>query len=526
MTDWIDINAFAEKRGLVVLDPDATELEGPKLRAEWPTLEALTDQGGSFIFKMFGDSEIDLSKAQMRKEVNSRIEGMKRIESEVWARPPNGQCDAFDDIAERIVEIDARAAEYFSKALDASDGADEAPKAEKPKLDEAPKLDDETELECFNVGDEDFNLPPRQWLLGSSFCRTYLSGLVSAGAAGKTTFRILQALSLAIGRPLSGEYIHVRCRVMIVCLEDDLTELRRRVAVALIHYGIKPEEARDYLILTTPRGLKIAELNSKGAVEDGKLLSAIAKAVDKWKLDLVCIDPAIKAHSLDEKSNPQMDAFATRLTHLAQSKNIAIDLLSHERKGGGAEAGDANRQRGAGSQKDAARLNYTLTGMSKEDAGTLGVREDDRKNYFRIDSAKVNIAAPDASTRWFKHVGVSLGNWTAVYPNGDTVQTCEVYTPPALFDGMTGEQATVILKQIERGLENGNRYSAAHNAKGEQAAWGVIQALHPSRCEKQCKAMIAEWVKAGRFGIGEYKDDNRRLRTGILSVKTAVTTFE
>ena len=431
MNDWIDINAFAEKRGLVVLDPDATELEGPKLRSEWPTLEGLADQGGPFIFKMFGDSEIDLSSAEMRKKVNSRIEGMKRIEFEVWTRRPNEQCDAFDDIAERIVEIDARAAEYFNKALDTNDGADEAPKADKPTLDEAPKLDDEPELECFDVGDEDFNLPPRQWLLGTAFCRTYLSGLVSAGAAGKTTFRILQALSLATGRPLSGEYVHVRCRVMIVCLEDDLTELRRRVAAALRHYQIDPKEVNGWLLLTTPRGLKIAELNGKGGVEDGKLLGAIGRAVDKLKLDVVCVDPAIKAHSLDENSNPQMDAFATRLTHLAQTKNIAIDLLYHEKKSVGAEAGDANRGRGASSVKDAARLMYTLTGMDKEAAKLLGVNEDDRKNFIRIDSAKVNIAPPNSSTRWFKLIGVHLGNSTAEYPHGDVVQTCTVWEPPA-----------------------------------------------------------------------------------------------
>jgi hypothetical protein len=73
-----------------------------------------------------------------------------------------------------------------------------------------PMPDDEPELELFDAGDEDGNLSPRQWLLGTAFCRTYLSGLVSAGAAGKTTFRILQALSLATGRPLSGEYVHKR----------------------------------------------------------------------------------------------------------------------------------------------------------------------------------------------------------------------------------------------------------------------------------------------------------------------------
>ena len=111
-----------------------------------------------------------------------------------------------------------------------------------------------------------------------------------------------------------------------------MKELRKRVLAARRYYQIDPQEVKGWLILTTPRGLKIAELNGKGGVEDGKLLGAIGRAVDKLKLDVVCIDPAIKAHSLDENSNPQMDAFATRLTHLAQERNIAIDLLYHEKK--------------------------------------------------------------------------------------------------------------------------------------------------------------------------------------------------
>jgi hypothetical protein len=137
-------------------------------------------------------------------------------------------------------------------------------------------------LELFDVGDEDGNIPPRQWLLGATFCRRNLSGLISAGAAGKTTVRILQALSLAAGRELTSEHVFVRSRVMIVCLEDDMTELRRRVRAAMLHHKVTPSEVKGFLILTTPRDLKIVELeNERGKVVAGGLYRALSEAVDE-----------------------------------------------------------------------------------------------------------------------------------------------------------------------------------------------------------------------------------------------------
>ena len=225
----------------------------------------------------------------------------------------------------------------------------------------------------------------------------------------------------------------------------------------MLHHGIRPGDVKGYLFLTTPRGLKIAELDERGRVRAGALHAAIGDVVSQLTLDLVCLDPAIKAHSVDENSNPQVDAFASLLTGLAQTKNIAIDLLSHERKSLGAEAGDANRQRGAGALKDAARLVYTLTGMSKDDAEALGAGEVERKSIFRIDSAKVNIAPPDATTRWFRLVGVNIGNGTADYPSGDNVQTCETWKPPALFDDLTTGDLNKVLRKLGAGMGEGRR---------------------------------------------------------------------
>jgi RecA-family ATPase len=66
-------------------------------------------------------------------------------------------------------------------------------------------------------------------LLGTAFCREFVSGLIAPGAGAKTPLRLVQALSLAAGRSLTGEHVFVRCNVLFVCLEDGMTEARRRV---------------------------------------------------------------------------------------------------------------------------------------------------------------------------------------------------------------------------------------------------------------------------------------------------------
>src|SRR5580704_2727215 len=72
--------------------------------------------------------------------------------------------------------------------------------------------------EPLDIGDDVEPIPPRGWLLGNTFCRSFISGLVAQGAAGKTAVRLLQALSLASGRSLSGEHVFQRGRVLLVCL--------------------------------------------------------------------------------------------------------------------------------------------------------------------------------------------------------------------------------------------------------------------------------------------------------------------
>jgi len=49
---------------------------------------------------------------------------------------------------------------------------------------------------------------------------------------------------------------------------------------------------------------------------------------------------------------------------------------------------------------------------------------------IRMDSTKVNIAAPAETAKCFRLVGGNLGNGNDAYPNVDEAQTVEPWTPP------------------------------------------------------------------------------------------------
>jgi hypothetical protein len=53
--------------------------------------------------------------------------------------------------------------------------------------------------------------------------------------------------------------------------------------------------------------------------------------------------------------------------------------------------------------------------MSPEEAKTFGIPEEDRRLYVRVDRAKVNIARAAGGAKWFRLVGVPLGNATDLY---------------------------------------------------------------------------------------------------------------
>ena len=352
-------------------------------------------------------------------------------------------------------------------------------------------------LKVWQPAGDDGPIPPRGWLLGTAFARGFLSGVIAAGATGKTAVRHTQLLSLATGRSLTSEHVHHRARVLILSLEDGELELRRRIRAAQLHHDIAADELQDHLFLSAPGGTagKLMVADEYGRPQPGPLHDELRRTIERHRIDVVAADPFVKLHSLEENSNSALDEVMVLLSDLASEFNVAVDLAHHTKKGA-ATPGDADLGRGASAVRDACRLVYTLQTMTQDEAGQFGVSAAERRHYVRMDNAKVNLAPPASSARWFRLVGVDLGNGTEAYPAGDTVQAVQPWQPPDAWDGLATDLLNRVLDDISEGLPDGNQYSDASSAK-ERAAWRVVQAHAPDKTEGDCRQIVKTWVRNG-----------------------------
>ena len=108
----------------------------------------------------------------------------------------------------------------------------------------------------------------------------------------------------------------------------------------------------------------------------------------------------------------------------------------------------------------------------------------------------MNILPPMAEARWFRLVGVDIGNGTELYPNGDQVQTMSRgrRQTPSRDSAMCSIDQ--ILSDIDTGLPDGNRYTDAPKAF-DRAAWRVIVKHARPTCEAAARRVIRVWLKSG-----------------------------
>jgi hypothetical protein len=385
-----------------------------------------------------------------------------------------------------------------------------------------------THLGTWNAGKDIEPPPPREWLLGNSFCRCFVSSVLGGGGVGKSALRVLQALALATGRSdLTGEYVFQRTRVLLVSFEDDDRELRRRVLAARLYHKISLSDVDGWLYLAAPRANagKLLTFNSRtGALIPGQLRALIEADLKRYDIGMLILDPFIKAHGVPENANSEMDAVAQLLTDMASERNIGLDIPHHVHKGA-VEPGNADAGRGASATKDAGRVVNTLTTMSPEEAQRFDIPPDERRAYVRLDRAKVNIAKTTGPAMWFKLIGVKLGNSTEIYPEGDEVQTVERWQAPDSnpWSGTTDDGLNAILDAIDRGpLDDDGRptrerYSNAPAAKDRQV-WPVVRTVYPAKSEAQCRRIISRWLEEKVLYPKEYRSPQRYQRAKGLFV--------
>ncbi len=162
-------------------------------------------------------------------------------------------------------------------------------------------------------------------------------------------------------------------------------------------------------------------------------MELLVKEVTENQIDVVILDPLGAMHSLAENVNEAINLLMGVLREIAYRTGAAILLVHHTSKAAGMnmDAHGADASRGASALTDAARNVRQLVPMAPQEANRLGIAEEDRRRFVRVDNGKANLAPADVA-RWLEMVPVALGNATAEYPNGDHVASVRRWTPPAV----------------------------------------------------------------------------------------------
>lgn len=350
------------------------------------------------------------------------------------------------------------------------------------------------------------DLAPRRWVYGHFLIERFLSVLGAPGGTGKTAYAISVSLSVALGRPLLGEAVHMPGNVWLYNLEDPRDEILRRIYAGCLHHQINPADLEGRLFLDSgrDRALVVAERTKDGDIVATPLVEPLVAELKARGIRLLVVDPFVKSHRLEENRNEQIDFAATLWNRVAELANCAILLVHHFRKGG--MAGDADAFRGASALVDAARAAVALSVMSEKDADRLGLEPDERRFHIRADNAKLNLAPPPSEAVWLRLESVDL-------PNGDKVQAARRWEPPSPWGNLPMKMIVQTLDAIAAGRPNGDLWSPRKEAKDGWVGRVVVDMTAVT--EGQALEIVRQWLDTNLLTVEEFKNADRQMRKGI-----------
>lgn len=287
-------------------------------------------------------------------------------------------------------------------------------------------------------------IPPRQWVYGRHYIRGFVSATVAHGGVGKSSLSIVEALSMASGKPLLGVLPPDRCKVWIWNGEDPQDEIDRRVMAASIHHRLTPEDFEGRLFTNSGRETEIVlATQGRGGVTIAEpVVDQLIATILANQIDVLIIDPFVSSHQVAENDNGAIDRVAKTWGRIAGSTNCAIELVHHSRKSNGAET-SIEDARGASALSGAIRSGRVLNVMTEDEAAKAGVEF--RRSHVRMDSgAKSNLAKPADEATWLKLVSVDL-------PNGDEVGVATAWQWPDPLDGLSAHNLRDVQKIVATG---------------------------------------------------------------------------
>lgn len=366
------------------------------------------------------------------------------------------------------------------------------------------------------------DIPPRDWIIPGLMMRRHLSVLVAPPGSGKSLLTLQLAIAVALGVKWGGWIVRKPEKVMVINVEDDHDEMRRRLAAAAQEMGVHQTELVDRIfLLDAPESIVVTKFDPRTkAVLRMPVVEQLAEDVRADGVGVVIADPFAETFEGDE-DNTAMKWAAVAWREVARQSMSSVMLVHHTRKYSNSSemAGSIDAARGGGALVGTARIMSTLYSMTEAEAREFDISEDEHNLYLRHDDAKNNYAISGQLTKWFKKKTVYLDNGHDNIP-GDAVGVLVPWSSPSLFEGVSSETVNRALDIIDAGLigENGGatgqRYSIAEKS-GERWVVPVIQTWLGCGPDK-AKGIARTWLQNGLLVAAEYHDPAvRKHRQGL-----------
>ncbi|MGD9656204.1 MAG: AAA family ATPase [Methylocystis sp.] len=347
-------------------------------------------------------------------------------------------------------------------------------------------------------------IPPRRWLFGRHYVRKFVSATIAPPGVGKSTLSLAEAVAMASARDFLGPKPCAALRVWCFNGEDPRDELERRIAAICLRHGVEPREIGDRLFLDSGRETEIilGAMERTGAVIAQPVVDAVKAAINDNGIDVLILDPFVSTHRVSENDNGAIDAIAKTWAKIADETDCAVELVHHSRKLGGAEV-SAEDARGASSFIGAVRAARVINTMSESEALKVGIQN--RREFFRVDGAKANLAPPEAS-HWFQLVSEPLGNGHD--GPGDFVGVVTPWQWPDAFEGLS----TPDLRKVQARIAEGEWAESvlAKNWAGKAVAGVLGLDLDDEAQKARIKFLLKTWIRNGALRV----EERHNARTG------------
>src|SRR5262249_27522754 len=113
---------------------------------------------------------------------------------------------------------------------------------------------------------DESSIPPRDWVVPGLLMRRQVTVLVAPSGSGKSLLTLQLGIACAQGKPWAGWLPRQALRVMVINSEDDVDEMRRRLAAAARVMRVDQDTIRNSIALvdnSNNGGAVVAKLDAR-----------------------------------------------------------------------------------------------------------------------------------------------------------------------------------------------------------------------------------------------------------------------